>query len=157
MAQWRYPPLFNAAHDAAQGSYKMSKETAGFDISSVDQEETVTFDIIHPATGEPIPGVTATVYGQDSDIFKEASRKYKARYQAFAFKNQGKVTPAYEEQLDVEKVARCTKSIDGLSDKGVPLTDVADIFARPTLKFIYEQVVQKIMDRAGFIKGSSAK
>jgi len=131
-------------------------KATGFDLATLEQEDTATIQLVHPGTGDEI-GASVTVYGQDSDIFKEASRKYKARYQAFAFKNQGKVTPAYEEQLDVEKVARCTKSIDGLSDKGVPLTDVADIFARPTLKFIYEQVVQKIMDRAGFIKGSSAK
>lgn len=129
----------------------------GFDIAAFDQHETTTIDILHPVTGDPIPGVIATVYGQDSAPFKEATRKYKAKYTAFAMKNRGKVTPEYEEQLELEKVTACTKSIDGLSEGANPLTNVADILARPTLKFIYEQITAGIMDRAGFIKGSSAK
>lgn len=131
-------------------------KNAGFDLSALEQTDTTTIEINHPATGDPLLGVTATIYGQDSETFRAESRKAETRYVEYSRRNRGKLMPAEDrERMDKEKYAKCTKSIDGLSFKGEPLTDVADIFNR--FPFIYEQIVQGILDRAGFIKGSSAK
>ncbi len=134
---------------------KEVKEVKGFDLSTLDQDDTATIQIVHPSTGDEL-GATATVYGQDSEIFRSESRKAEARYTEYSRRNRGKfMPPEQREELDRQKVIACTKSIDGLMYKGVPLTDIDDIFTR--FPWIYEQVTQGIMDRGNFIKGSSGK
>jgi hypothetical protein len=133
----------------------MSKEVKGFDLAALDQDDTAIIQIIHPSTGDEI-GATATVYGQDSDIFRSESRKAEARFSDYSRRNRGKfMPPEQREELDRKKVIACTKSIDGLTYKGTPLTDPEDIFTR--FPWIFEQVTQGIMDRGNFIKGSSGK
>lgn len=133
----------------------MSKEAKGFDLAALDQEDTAIIQIVHPSTGDEI-GATATVYGQDSEIYRSESRKAEARYTEYSRRNRGKfMPPEQREALDKAKVIACTKSIDGLVYKGAPLTDPEDVFNR--FPWIYEQVVTGLMDRANFIKGSSPK
>jgi hypothetical protein len=133
----------------------MSKEVKGFDLAALDQDDTAIIQIIHPSTGDEI-GATATVYGQDSEIFRSESRKAEARFSEYSRRNRGKfMPPEQREELDRKKVIACTKSIDGLTYKGTPLTDPEDIFTR--FPWIFEQVTQGIMDRGNFIKGSSGK
>lgn len=130
-------------------------ETKGFDLAALEQDDTAEIQIVHPSTGDEI-GATATVYGQDSDIFRAESRKAEAKYTEYSRRNRGKFMPPEDrERLDKQKVIACTKSINGLSYKGEPLSDVTDIFNR--FPWIYEQVVQGIMDRANFIKASLPK
>jgi hypothetical protein len=132
-----------------------TKEVKGFDLAALEQDDTAVIQLVHPSTGDEI-GATATVYGQDSDIFRAESRKAEARYTEYSRRNRGKFMPPEDrERLDKAKVVACTKSIDGLTYKGAPLTDVEDIFNR--FPWVHEQVTQGIMDRANFIKGSSAK
>lgn len=129
-------------------------EQKGFDLSSVDQTETATIELVHPATGDEI-GASVTVYGQDSERFRAESRKCEVRIGEYARRNRGKMMPPEDrEAMDRAKVIKCTKSIDGLIYKGQPLTDPADVFSR--FPWVYEQTVQGIMERANFIKGSSA-
>ena len=45
-----------------------------FDLSTLDQNDAFTFELRHPATDDPIPGVTATIYGQDSEQSRAAPR-----------------------------------------------------------------------------------
>jgi hypothetical protein len=133
----------------------MSKEVKGFDLAALDQDDTAIIQIVHPSTGDEI-GATATVYGQDSEIFRSESRKAEARFSEYSRRNRGKfMPPEQREELDRKKVIACTKSIDGLTYKGTPLTDPEDIFTR--FPWIFEQVTQGIMDRGNFIKGSSGK
>jgi hypothetical protein len=131
------------------------KEVKGFDLATLDQDDTAIIQIVHPSTGDEI-GATVTVYGQDSEIFKSESRKAEVRYTEYSRRNRGKfMPPEQREELDKRKVIACTKSIDGLSYKGQSLTDAEDIFNR--FPWIFEQVTQGIMDRGNFIKGSSGK
>jgi hypothetical protein len=133
----------------------MTTTKQAFDLSELDQDETATIEIVHPSTGDEI-GATVTVYGQDSEIFRSESRKAEARYVEYSRRNRGKLMPPEQrEELDRRKIIACTKSVDGLLYKGAPLTDPEDIYTR--FPWIYEQVVQAIMDRGNFIKGSSAK
>ena len=132
----------------------MTKEK-GFDLSVLDQEDTAVIELLHPSTGDEI-GATVTVYGQDSDTYRAEARKCENRYTEYAKRNRGKMMPAEDrEAMDRGKIVKCTKSIDNLIYKGVPLTDPADVYAR--FPWIYEQVCQNIVDRGNFIKGSSAK
>jgi len=128
---------------------------ATFDLAALEQDDTAVIQIVHPSTGDET-GATATVYGQDSDIFRAESRKAESKYTEYSRRNRGKFMPPEDrERLDKQKVIACTKSIDGFGYKGEPLSDVADIFGR--FPWIYEQVVQGIMDRANFIKASLPK
>lgn len=134
----------------------MAKQTAaGFDLAALEQDDTAIIQLVHPSTGDEI-GATVTVYGQDSEIFRTESRKAEARYTEYSRRNRGKFMPPEErERLDRNKIIACTKSIDGLEYKGAPLTDAEEIYTR--YPWIYEQVVQAVMDRGNFIKGSSGK
>ena len=126
-----------------------------FDLSDLDQADTATIPLVHPATGEEI-GATATVYGQDSDTFKKETHKLSDKCAEYSRRNRGKTIPNEDyARLDKAKVVACTKSIDGLTYNGAPLTDVAEIFER--FPCFHEQVVQAMLDRSGFLKGSPAK
>ncbi len=126
-----------------------------FDLADLDQDQTATIPLVHPATGDEL-GATATVYGQDSDIFRAESRKAEARYTEYSRRNRGKFMPPEDrERLDKTKLVACTKSIDGLAYKGEDLTDVEEIFNR--FPWVQEQVTQGVMERANFIKGSATK
>jgi len=131
------------------------KRRTGFDLAALEQDDTASVQLVHPSTGDEI-GATVTVYGQDSEIFRSESRKAEARYTEYSRRNRGKFMPPEErERLDRNKIIACTKAIDGLEYKGAPLTDAEEIYTR--YPWIYEQVVQAVMDRGNFIKGSSGK
>lgn len=126
-----------------------------FDISTLEQEDMAVIQITNPATGDEL-GVTATIYGQDSDVFRKESHKAEAKYTEYSRRNRGKFMPPEDrERLDRRKVIACTKNIDGLEYKGQALTDIEDIYTR--FPWMYEQVVAAITDRANFIKGSLQK
>lgn len=127
-----------------------------FDIGTLDQEDTHTINLRHPSTDEDIPGVTATIYGQDSEQCREATRKATIKYTDYARKHRGKFMPPEEqEKLEFTKIVACTKSIDGLVLGGEPITDVAAILTRvPAFR---DQINGEIHDRANFIKDSSQK
>lgn len=127
-----------------------------FDLSTLDQNDAFTFELRHPATDDPIPGVTATIYGQDSEQSRAATRKAMQKYTDYARKHRGKLMPPEEqERLDFDKLVSITKSIDGLSLGGKPISDVAEILTKvPAFK---DQIAQENADRANFIKTSAGK
>lgn len=132
----------------------MSKVT-GFDLDTLEQEDTTVIQLTHPATGDEI-GATATVYGQDSAVCKAASHKLSDKCAEYSRRNRGKTIPNEDyARLDKLKVIACTKSIDGLTSKGQPFTDVSEIFDR--FPWIHEQVVAGILDRGLFLAKSPAK
>ena len=122
----------------------------GFDLAELEQTDTTTIDLINPKTDEPIPGVTATIYGQDSEKGRAATAAAQARYVDIARKNRGKVTPEQTDAIEMKKFVAVTKSIDGLVSGGVPITDVAEIFAK--VPAFYDQVKQDFSDRKLFTK-----
>lgn len=129
-----------------------------FDLESLEQEDTAIIQLVHPGTGDDLPGLTVEVYGQDSPIFKEASRKAEVAYTEYSRRNRGKfMPPERREELDKQKVIKCTKAVNGLVYKGKPITEPEEAFNLPKYGWIYEQVVNGLMERANFIKGSSAK
>ena len=127
-----------------------------FDISTLAQDDTTTIELRHPVTDDPIPGVTATIYGQDSEQCREATRKATAKYTEYARRHRGKLMPPEDqEKLDFDKIVACTKSINGLSLEGKPITDIAEIFNQvPAFR---EQIQAEIHTRENFIKTSARK
>ena len=122
----------------------------GFDIATLEQADTSTIQLINPNTDEPIPGVTATIYGQDSAQGRAATAEAQARYVDIARKNRGKVTPEQTDRLELQKFIKITKSIDGLASGGKPFTDVAEIFAK--VPAFYDQIRADFADRKLFTK-----
>lgn len=127
-----------------------------FDISTLAQDDTTTIELRHPVTDDPIPGVTATIYGQDSEQCREATRKATAKYTEYARKHRGKfMPPEDQEKLDFDKIVSCTKSINGLVLQSKPITDVVEIFNLvPSFR---EQIQVEIHNRENFIKTSARK
>lgn len=124
----------------------------GFDLDSLESDDTTTIQLTNPKTGDDIEGVTIEVYGQDSETFRAESRKVQAKCADYMRRNRGKSIPPEDfERLEKSKVIACTKSIKGLFYKGQPLTDPQELFNR--FPWALEQVVAGIMDRANFIKG----
>jgi hypothetical protein len=127
-----------------------------FDLSSLEHQQTAEVQLTNPTNGDDIPGAIATVYGQDSDKFRNETRKAETKYTDYSRRNRGKFMPAeMREALDRTKIVACVKSITGLSYHGEPITDIEDIFTK--FPWIQEQISQGIVDRANFIKGSSTK
>ena len=123
-----------------------------FSLDSLESDDTTIIQLTNPKTGDDIEGVTIEVYGQDSEIFRAESRKVQAKCADYMRRNRGKSIPPEDfDRLDRAKVVACTKSINGLSYKGQPLTDPQELFTR--FPWALEQVVAGIMDRANFIKG----
>lgn len=129
-----------------------TKDAKPFDLSDLESDDTATITLQNPKTGDDIEGVSIVVYGQDSDVFRSESRRIQNKAAEYMRRNRGKVMPPDEfERLDKGKVIACVKEINGLAYKGKPLTDPADVFDK--FPWIFEQVVQGIMDRGNFIKG----
>ena len=134
----------------------MATDEKLFDVSNLEQDDTTTIDLMHPATGDPIPGVTATIYGQDSEQCRIATRKAMNKYTEYPRKHRGKFMPSEEqEKLDFDKVVSCVKSINGLVLKGKPISDVAEILT--LVPAFREQIQAEITDRGNFIKTSAGK
>lgn len=124
-------------------------EKKGFDLGSLEQSDTAVIELINPATDEP-SGVTATIYGMDSEKGRAATAAAQARYVDIARKNRGKVTPEQTDAIELKKYIAVTKSIDGLVSNGVPVTDVETIFAK--VPAFLDQVRNDFADRKLFIK-----
>lgn len=122
---------------------------ATFDLASLEQSDTAVIELINPATDEP-SGVTATIYGMDSEKGRAATAAAQAQYVDIARKNRGKVTPEQTDRIELKKFITITKSIDGLVSNGAPVTDVAEIFAK--VPAFYDQIKQDHADRKLFIK-----
>ena len=125
-----------------------------FDLTTLEQEDVFTFELRHPATDDPIPGATATIYGQDSEQCRAATRKAMQRYTDYARKHRGKLMPPEEQEaLEFAKIVAITKSIDGLTMGDKAITDVAEILTKvPAFR---EQIAQENTDRGNFIKTSA--
>ena len=127
----------------------------GFELEDLEQNDTAVIDLVHPSTGDPI-GASVEVFGQDSEKFRTETRKAETKYTEYARRNRGKFMPPEErEKLDKAKIVVCTKSINNLTYKGEAATDPATVYDK--FPWIYDQVVQGILDRGNFIKGSSQK
>ena len=125
-----------------------------FDLSTLDQNDAFTFELRHPATDDPIPGVTATVYGQDSEQYRAATRKAMHKYTEYPRKHRGKFMPPEEQEvLEFQKTVAITKSINGLTMGGKSITDIGEILTKvPAFK---DQIAQESTERANFIKTSA--
>jgi len=133
-------------------------EIKPFDLETLDQTDTAVIQMVAPGTGDDIPGFTVEVYGQDSDVFKAETRKAENKLTEYSRRNRGKYMPAeMREELDRQKVIKCTKAIKGLVYRGEVITDPERAYTLPKYGWIFEQVSTGIMERQNFINGSSAK
>lgn len=131
---------------------------AGFDLATLEQVDTAIIDLKHPVTGEDLEGVTVEVYGPDSEHFKAATTKMRARITDFLTRNRGAKTEQKQkvtEERERERNISCIKSINGLSYNGEPVTDPKDACER--FGWIYTQATSGMDDQSNFIKGSFAK
>ena len=113
--------------------------------------------LLHPGNGEPV-GITITLAGPDSDVFKKARYRARNTTRQMMMKRGGKVkTAEEEEQEDIEGYAGCTLAWDGVEEHGKKLKCTRDnaIHLYTRYPWIREQVNFFIGDRANFTKPSS--
>lgn len=134
--------------------------TQGFDLAELDtaslSNEGIDVAIYHPTTKADL-GISITVHGADSDVFRKAQRAQQNRRlkNMARGRNGSKLTAEELETEGLDTLVACTKSWAGVVLQGKAL-DCEDENVRAVyVKFpwIREQVEDAIGDRANFIKG----
>ena len=130
----------------------MATET--FELSSIESTDEATITLKHPNTGDDLP-VTVTVFNPDSDAAKESNTKMRAKITRYIERNKG--ASAEQKQIFFDRVERerniaLIKSINGVTDKGVPFTNVEELCKiRP---WILTQASEAVNCTSNFIKDS---
>ena len=134
----------------------MATEAKLFDLSTLESTDTADITLKHPVTGDDLDA-SVTVYSPDSEAFRAANTKMRAKITQFMSRNKG----ANDEQkqtafdrIERERNLALIKSVNGLAVKGQPLTDVDE--ACRLYSWIYRQAVDAIDCASNFIKDSSA-
>lgn len=125
-------------------------------LKTVKSDEGATLQILHPSTMEPIEGMTITLLGQDSQVY----RKLSLGKQQAALNRMNKGKKAAD--LDAEKLSedsindlvKLTVSWTGFERDGKPVefTDVNVKNIYHEFPFIREQAQEFIADRANFFR-----
>ena len=131
---------------------------ATFDLATLKAADIADIKITNPDTGEELDGVFVTVYGQDSDVYTAARRRYQARHAEYELKHRGKKMLGQAADDTFKKlIAESTKSVTGISFEGKDITNAEEAFNLPGCGWLFEQVSTAMNDRSNFIKGLSAK
>lgn len=127
-------------------------------LKTVKADKGATMEVVHPATEEVIPGLTITLLGHDSAVYRKIQN---AKNQAIINRmTKGKKIV----DLDVEKLAEAT--IDdlvkltvkwtGFEMDGKPLEPTPENFALvyndPLLAWIKDQALEFVANRANFFR-----
>lgn len=152
------------------------KPKGAFDLSALDTatpcDAGAEIEILHPVTREPT-GILITIYGKDSDVFREITRKtINQRIKQDAMDaRRGKPaairTLEEIERENVEMFAACTKSWrtrlgDGSYEENqltlfgeklaCTVPNAIRVYSDPRLRTVYEQVNEGIGELGNFIK-----
>lgn len=129
----------------------------GFDVAGLEQVETAVVTLKHPTTGDELEGVTIEIYSPESEVFKAATTRMRARITDFLTRNRGAKTEIKQkktEEYEMDRNISCIKSITGLTENGKPL-EAKDACTR--FGWVYQQATAAMDDQSNFIKGSPAK
>lgn len=121
------------------------------DLSDFDMVPAATVDILHPTTGEVLPGVTLQIAGVDSEVFQQ--RQF-ALADARAKQQKKDITRKQLVQERLETLAICLVGWDGLEldGKAVPHTPENAMALLKRLPWLQDQVDAAIVNRALHLK-----
>jgi hypothetical protein len=105
-------------------------------------------NVLHPATREPLPGVTITLLGQDSKVYKARLSKMR---QSFSGSNKKLDISKIEDEAANNRVA-VTIAWEGVEENGKPLECTPENVRYMYEKYdwLVEQVDRFVSDRANF-------
>ena len=130
------------------------------DITTLAASATATLTLKHPATGEPMPGVTVTLYGPGSREHSAATARRNQRlFDRLATKGgkTAKIDAAEQLREQAEFLAACTADIGGWDYKGATGRDaVQAAYADQSVGWIAEQVGAALGDWATFLPSQPA-
>lgn len=111
-----------------------------------------TLEITHPGTGDVLDGMTITLLGSDSDIYRKEVRK-RTEQNLNNRKKQSKVDLEEAEIRGCELLAKLTKSWTGIEEGKQEVECTFDNAVRiyREYRWIREQCEAFIADRANFI------
>ena len=138
----------------------MATETTkkSFDLATLKAQDTADIIITNPESGEELTGVFVTVYGQDSDVYTAARRRYQAKHSEYKLKHRNKDMLGQAADDAFKKlIAESTKFVTGISFEGKEITSPEEAYNLPGCGWLFEQVSAALNDRSNFIKGLSAK
>lgn len=123
------------------------------DLTSLAVSQTATLILKHPVTGADMD-VEIELHGKDSTKY----RKEYTKLVAILSKDIGKGEVDYA-KLDADTYAACTVSWKNLGYKGVKdfkctPENVLTLYNDPDMRWLHEQVVQFVGDRANFMQPS---
>lgn len=116
------------------------------DISNLSVSEVACLDLLHPLTGEPIPGANLLMYGSDSAKYREMmidiGRKRVER--------KGEPMTADEQaKEEITRLASLIKEIRGLEENGKNIADPVHLLTK--YPWVREQADRFVMVRANFL------
>lgn len=130
-----------------------------FDINTVTESQSADIEITHPVTREPL-GATITLAGPEHPKRKALRFQLQRRVRAQLAKS-GRATqrdPEQDEEENIQLLAQCTLGWKGIADNGVeiPFSEAAavDLYGRPEMGWLREQLVAALDERENFIRGS---
>lgn len=132
----------------------MATEAKAFDLATIEAEETAEIMLRHPVTGDEL-SASVTVYSTDSEVSRAANTKMRAKIMQFVARNKGasdEQKQAAFDRIERERNIALIKSVNNLTMKGQPLTDVEEVCSMHP--WIYKQAVDAIECAANFIRES---
>jgi hypothetical protein len=127
-------------------------------VRTVKADEGAVMQVVDSKTEEVIPGVTITLLGQDSKVYRKIQL---ARSQAIlnrAAKGKKGVDLDAEKMADdtIDDLVKLTVTWTGFEEDGKPLDATPENFARiygdPGLSWLKEQVQEFVADRTNFFR-----
>ncbi len=128
------------------------------DLKPVKAEDGATLQILHPETEEPIDGMTITLLGQDSSVYKKMQlAKQQAILNRMAKGKKGADLDA--ERLSneaIDDLVKLTVSWTGFTLEGKELKPTADNVRKvySDWAWIKDQASEFVANRANFFRGN---
>lgn len=130
------------------------------DIKNIIESQSAAIEIHHPITREPL-GATITLAGPEHPKRKSIRFSLQRRVRAQIAKS-GRAPMRDPEEDDAENIrllAECTLGWYGIMDGGkeIPFSQEAaeELYGRPEMGWLREQLVAALDERENFIKGSA--
>lgn len=126
------------------------------DLSTLAAKETAEIPLTHPASGEPIPGVSLVMYGPGSERYVKARAKLNATIVRIGRQENPSEDEARE--AGVGMLTEITSHMVGLELEGAPVNtpeQIRRVYADPAFGWLKEQADRGAGNWANFLPQAS--
>lgn len=129
------------------------------DIKTITEAQSAEIEIRHPIT-KALLGASVTLAGPEHPKRKSIRFSLQRRVRAQLAKNRTPVRdPEEDDAENIKLLAECTLGWKGIADDGVEIPfsmeAAAELYGRPEMGWLRDQLVTALDDRENFIAGSA--